>query len=163
MNQSLFLYGLIIILTGLSWFKDQKKTKKALIKAKNMLIKLAPELLSILLFVGLSLSILTPEVIATFIGDQSGVIGVFVASFVGSFAMLPSFVVFPLADTLVENGAGIVQVSAFIATLVSVGFASLPMERRIFGKEFTYLRNLSAVLMAFVFSFVVWVVLPWLS
>lgn len=162
MTQSIFLYSIIMLLTALSWFKDRQKTKKALMKAKNMLVKLAPELLAILLFVGLSLSILTPETISSLIGDQSGVVGVFIASFIGSFAMLPSFVVFPLADTLVDNGAGLVQVSAFIATLVSVGFASLPMERKIFGKEFTYMRNLSAVLMAFVFSFVIWVVLPWL-
>lgn len=162
MSQSIFLYGLIVLLTGLSWFKDRQKTKKALMKAKNMLVKLAPELLAILLFVGLSLSILTPETISSLIGDQSGILGVVIASFIGSFAMLPSFVVFPLANTLVSNGAGLVQVSAFIATLVSVGFASLPMERRIFGKEFTYMRNLSAVLMAFIFSFVIWVVLPWL-
>ncbi|GEM03603.1 hypothetical protein HMI01_05910 [Halolactibacillus miurensis] len=162
MTQSIFLYSIIMLLTALSWFKDRQKTKKALMKAKNMLVKLAPELLAILLFVGLSLSIFTPETISSLIGDQSGVVGVFIASFIGSFAMLPSFVVFPLADTLVDNGAGLVQVSAFIATLVSVGFASLPMERKIFGKEFTYMRNLSAVLMAFVFSFVIWVVLPWL-
>lgn len=162
MTQSLILYSIITLLTFLSWFKDREKTKKAVIKAKKMLIKLAPELLAILLFVGLSLAILTPDVISSFIGEQSGMVGVVLASVIGSFAMLPSFVVFPLANTLVENGAGLVQVSALIATLVSVGFASLPMERRIFGKEFTYLRNLSAVVMAFVFAFVIWVVLPWL-
>ncbi|WP_089803204.1 hypothetical protein [Halolactibacillus alkaliphilus] len=162
MMQSMILYSVIVILTSISWLNDRKKTKKAIIKAKNMLIKLAPELLAILLFVGLSLAVLTPDVISSFIGEQSGLIGVVLASIVGSFAMLPSFVVFPLASTLVENGAGLVQVSALIATLVSVGFASLPMERRIFGKEFTYLRNLSAVVMAFVFAFVIWVVLPWL-
>ena len=159
---SLILYGVMSVLLLVSWRNNKQKTIGALNKAKNMLIKLTPELLAILLFVGLSLSIMTPEFISSFIGEQSGVLGIAVATVVGSFAMLPGFVVFPLAETLTESGAGLPQVSALIASLMSVGFASLPLELKLFGKKFTYLRNLSAVLMALIFAAIVWVVQPWL-
>ncbi|SDC32655.1 hypothetical protein SAMN05421734_106154 [Pelagirhabdus alkalitolerans] len=158
MNIAFFLYSVIGVLSIISFFTDREKTKRAAKKAWNMFSKLLPELMAILLFVGLSLSILTPEFISSFIGDQSGALGVVVSTVIGSVALLPSFVVFPLGETLVQNGAGLPQVSALMAALVAVGFASLPMEIKLFGRRFAYMRNGSAVLMSVLFAMIVWVI-----
>jgi hypothetical protein len=60
-------------------------------------------------------------------------------------------VAFPTASILLDNGAGYMQVAAFISTLMMVGIVTLPIEVKYFGKRLAIFRNL----MAFFFSFIV--------
>lgn len=153
------LYTIAIILISISFIKDRNKTKDALLKSWKMFRNLIPSMLSIMLFVGLSLSILTPSFISSIIGEKSGFIGIVYSAIIGSVALIPSFVVFPLGNTLVQNGAGLPQVAALMSTLMSVGITTLPMEKKIFGRSFAYSRNASALLMSLIFSYIIWVVM----
>ena len=153
------LYSLAIILISISFVKDRNKTKDALLKSWKMFRYLIPSMLSIMLFVGLSLSILTPSFISSIIGEKSGFIGIVYSAIIGSVALIPSFVVFPLGNALVQNGAGLPQVAALMSTLMSVGITTLPMEQKIFGRSFAYSRNASALLMSLIFSYIIWVVM----
>lgn len=159
MINGIILYVIAIILMGVSFIKDRGKTKKALVKSWKMFRNILPDVLTIMLFVGLSLSILTPSFISSIIGEKSGLIGIGISTVLGSIALIPSFVVFPLGETLVQNGAGLPQVAALMATMMSVGIATLPMEQKIFGKSFAYSRNASGVLMSLLFAAIIWVVM----
>ncbi|PEZ02900.1 hypothetical protein CN326_19085 [Bacillus sp. AFS018417] len=153
------LYTIAIILISISFIKDRNKTKDALLKSWKMFRNLIPSMLSIMLFIGLSLSILTPSFISSIIGEKSGFIGIVYSAIIGSVALIPSFVVFPLGHTLIQNGAGLPQVAALMSTLMSVGITTLPMEQKIFGRSFAYSRNASALLMSLIFSYIIWVVM----
>ncbi|MDC2866579.1 hypothetical protein [Bacillus sp. BP-3] len=153
------LYTIAIILISISFVKDRNKTKDALLKSWKMFRNLIPSMLSIMLFVGLSLSILTPSFISSIIGEKSGFIGIVYSAIIGSVALIPSFIVFPLGNTLVQNGAGLPQVAVLMSTLMSVGITTLPMEQKIFGRSFAYSRNASALLMSLIFSYIIWVVM----
>ncbi|MFD3446606.1 hypothetical protein ACFDTO_18580 [Microbacteriaceae bacterium 4G12] len=159
MINGVILYAIAIILISISFIKDRNKTKDALLKSWKMFRNIIPDMLSIMLFVGLSLSILTPSLISSIIGEKSGLIGIVYSTIIGSVALLPSFVVFPLGHTLVQNGAGLPQVAALMSTLMSVGITTLPMEQKIFGRSFAYSRNISAVVMSLIFSYIIWVVM----
>lgn len=158
MISGIVLYFLAILLLSISFIKDRGKTASAVKKAGMIFKNLLPEILAIMLFVGLSLAIMTPEIISGMIGAESGIIGVTLATIIGSIAMIPSFVVFPLGSTLLESGAGYPQVAAFVATMMSVGIASLPMERKVFGTEFAIKRNLYALFYTLLFTALIWVV-----
>lgn len=153
------LYVMAIILLSISLIKDRNKTRDALLKSWKSFRNIIPDMLSIMLFVGLSLSILTPSLISSIIGEKSGLIGIVYSALIGSIALVPSFVVFPLGHTLVQNGAGLPQVAVLMSTLMSVGITTLPMEQKIFGRSFAYSRNASAVLMSLIFSYIIWVVM----
>ena len=153
------LYGIAIILISVSFIKDRNKTKDALLKSWKSFRNIIPDMLSIMLFVGLSLSILTPSLISSIIGEKSGLIGIIYSTLIGSIALVPSFVVFPLGHTLVQNGAGLPQVAVLMSTLMSVGITTLPMEQKLFGRSFAYSRNASAVLMSLIFSYIIWLVM----
>ncbi|CAH2717671.1 hypothetical protein BACCIP111895_04898 [Neobacillus rhizosphaerae] len=153
------LYAIAIILTSISFIKDRNKTKEALLKSWKSFRNIIPDMLSIMLFVGLSLSILTPSLISSIIGEKSGLIGIVYSTLIGSIALVPSFVVFPLGHTLVQNGAGLPQVAVLMSTLMSVGITTLPMEQKIFGRSFAYSRNASALLMSLLFSYIIWLVM----
>ena len=153
------LYAMAIILLGISFINDRNKTRDALLKSWKSFRNIIPDMLSIMLFVGLSLSILTPSLISSIIGEKSGLMGIVYSALIGSIALVPSFVVFPLGHTLVQNGAGLPQVAVLMSTLMSVGITTLPMEQKIFGRSFAYSRNASALLMSLIFSYIIWVVM----
>lgn len=148
---SYIFYGLTIILLSLSFIKDKKKTKMSLKKAWKAFENIMPEFLVVILLVGVMLAILNPETISKVIGAESGWFGVVLASFIGSITLIPGFVAFPTAAVLLENGAGYMQIAAFISTLMMVGIVTLPVEIKYFGKRISILRNL----LAFIFSFIV--------
>ena len=145
------LYGLTAVLLLLSFLKNKQKTRMSLIKAWKAFENILPQFLSILLIIGIMLAILSPEVIASLIGKQSGLLGMIIAAAIGSITLIPGFVAFPLASALLKSGAGFMQIAVFISTLMMVGIVTIPVETKYFGKKATLLRNA----LAFVFSFIV--------
>jgi len=148
---SYIFYGLAIVLLLLSFIKDKKKTKMALKKAWKAFENILPEFLVVILLVGFLLAILNSETISKIIGAESGWFGVILAGIIGSITLIPGFVAFPTAAILLENGAGYMQIAAFISTLMMVGIVTIPVEIKYFGKKISILRNV----LAFFFSFLV--------
>lgn len=148
---SVIFYSLASVLLLLSFLKDRKKTKMALKKAWKAFENILPEFLVVILMVGFMLSVLNADTISGIIGAESGWFGIILASIIGSITLIPGFVAFPTAALLLENGAGYMQIAAFVSTLMMVGVVTMPVEIKYFGKKATLLRNTAA----FVFSFIV--------
>ncbi len=153
------LYALAILGLAVSFFKDRKKTKMALVKAWKALENILPQLLIILLIIGFAFAVLSPETIQKLIGSSSGVWGVLAAALLGSVTLVPGFVAFPLAAALLKSGAGYMQIAAFVSTLMMVGVITLPMEFKTFGRRAAIIRNVSALGFSLVAAVVIGVVL----
>jgi uncharacterized membrane protein YraQ (UPF0718 family) len=71
---------------------------------------------------------------------------------VGSVALMPGFVAYPLAGLLRQSGASTPVLAAFVTSLMMVGVLTLPLEARFFGWRVSLLRNalafIGAVLVA---------------
>jgi uncharacterized membrane protein YraQ (UPF0718 family) len=152
---SYIFYGLAIVLLILSFVKDKKKTKMALKKAWKAFENILPEFLVVILLVGFLLAILNPETISKIIGAESRWFGVILAGIIGSVTLIPGFVAFPTAAILLKNGAGYMQIAAFVSTLMMVGIVTLPVEIKYFGKKISIMRNI----LAFFFSFIVAIII----
>lgn len=148
---SLILYVVAAVGLLFSFAKDKTKTKQAMAKAWKSFINLLPDFAGILALVGLALTVLSPDAISQVVGAQSGVVGMVLASIVGAITLIPGFIAFPLAYSLLQRGAGIMQVGVFVSTLMMVGFVTIPLERKHFGRKATYLRNGAS----FIYSFLV--------
>lgn len=150
------LYTAVIVLYGLSFMKDKRKTRKALKISIGSIKKLMPSIIAMLLFIGISLSLLDQNTISKLIGESSGFFGVIASLIVGSVAFMPGFVAFPLAKSLLGSGAGYTQIAAFVSSLMAVGVVSLGLEMKYFGKKTVILRNIAALLASIVFTILVW-------
>ena len=148
---SVGLYIATAVLLVVSFAANRKKTVSALRKAWKSFERILPELMAIMLFVGLLIALLDPETISSLLGESSGLSGLLIASIVGSITLIPGFVAFPTAAMLLNSGAGITQIALFISTLMMVGVVTFPVERKYFGTRLTLTRNS----MAFAFSFLV--------
>lgn len=153
------LYSVTAVLLGVSFLKDKRKTVLSLKKAWQMFTHVLPQFISILFLVGLLLAVVTPETIQRVIGVESGFAGMLTAGLLGAVALVPVLAAFPVAAELLQNGAGITQITVFISTLTMVGFVTLPMEIKYLGKKAAVLRNVLAFLFAFATAFIMGVVL----
>ncbi|MPM08330.1 hypothetical protein SDC9_54642 [bioreactor metagenome] len=151
MPVTIVLYAAALSALTISVLKSREKTLLALKKAWKSFENILPQFLSVIMLIGIMLSVLTPEQISDVLGSNSGWFGVMLAAGIGSITLIPAFIAFPLAASLLKNGAGYAQIAAFVSTLMMVGIVTLPVEIRYFGKKAAIVRNLSA----FVFSLIV--------
>ena len=141
-NNTVIMINVFAILgIGFSFYKNRMKSLKALKVALKGTINMIPAIGIILVLVGLLMGFFKPELISRLLGNQSGFIGIALASVAGAILMIPSLVAFPLTASLVESGASIPVAAAFITTLTMIGFVTLPIEIKEMGKRLTFLRN----------------------
>ncbi len=152
---TVILYGVAAAAAAASFAADRKRTMQALRKSKAAILNILPEFAVVLGLVGIMLTFLSPDVIRRFIGTESGVLGLLAASIIGSVTLIPGFVAFPLAASLLARGAGPTQIALFVSTLMMVGIVTYPLERRYFGRREALLRNGIAYVYSFIVAFVV--------
>lgn len=159
--QNIILYGLTIVLLLVSFVKSKKKTKKALLKGWRSFYNILPSLLGMIAIVAIIIAFLNPERISAIIGESSGMWGVLLAAVIGSITLMPGFIAFPTALILLQNGAGYMQLGAFISALMMVGLMTMPIEKTYFGSKLTYIRNGLAFIFTLIVAFVIGKVMLW--
>lgn len=144
------LNALAAALVLVSLLKDRRKTVIALKKAWKSFDNILPVFLSIIVLLGIMLSLLSPQVISKLIGRESGYLGITIAAVLGSVTLIPGVVTFPLAAALLKSGAGFTEVVVFISTSMMVGVVTLPVEIKYFRNKAAIIRNALALIFSFV-------------
>jgi len=144
---------------ALSFFKNRGKTVSSLRVSLKFLRSMALPTFLIIWTIGFLLALLPPEVISRTIGREAGFMGVVLAAVVGSIVLIQAFIAFPLAGSLLREGANISAIAAFVTTLVMVGIVTSPLEAKCFGKKFTFWRNFLSFLFALIIALIMGVVL----
>lgn len=142
MNLSMILL-ITASISALAWsfYADRAKTVRSISMAKRLFLQTAGQIGAILALIGLVLALIPEEYIRTLLGGSSSVVSTLYGALIGTVTILPAFVAFPLAASLIDRGAHLVAVAAFVTTLTMVGFATLPLEIEHFGRRFALVRN----------------------
>ncbi len=151
--------SLVAVLLLASLARDRKKTASALRVAWNAIKRMGPSVLAIILVIGMIVGFVPPRWIASTIGSERGLLGLLAAAALGSVLFLPALVAFPLARSLLDMGAGVMSMAAFISTLTMIGFVFLPLEVRELDRRFALLRNGLSLVVAVLVSLVIGLVL----
>ena len=152
---TIIIYSIAVVSLIASLIKSREKTKAGLKKAWRAFENIHPQLLLVLFLVSVILAFLNTDIISKIIGKDSGALGVILAALIGAIALVPPFIAFPTASLLLDSGAGIMQIAAFISTLMMVGVASIPIEITYFGKKMAIGRNILAFILAFIVAILV--------
>jgi len=159
-----YLTVIVINFIALAWLiysviKNKKKTGESLKAALKVFIKTLPMIIIIIIFIGFLLGFLPPDMISRVVGEQAGILGVFVTAVLGSVLFIPALISFPLAASLLDGGASVMSVAAFITTLTMVGVVTLPLEIKEMGKKMTILRNVFSFVFAIIIAIIMGVIL----
>lgn len=151
MNEKLLIllaFGALL----LSYLKNKKRTKDTVSQAFGMGKGMILEIVSILALLGLIMAWLPPEVIQKVLGSGNSILSAINGALIGTITLIPAFIAFPLAKDLLNSGANLSAIAAFITTLTMVGVVTLPLEIRYFGKKFSYVRNGLSFILALVIA-----------
>ena len=145
-----FIVLITVTLLALGWSfrKSKDKTVQGLKIAKGRFFEMAPEIIGILFLIGLFFSIFPHEAIKDVLGGPEPTLSILYGAAIGTVTIIPAFVAFPLSASLLNMGAHLTAVAAFITTLTMVGFLTAPIEIEYFGKKFTLIRNLASFIAA---------------
>ncbi len=129
---------------------EKEKIKKALLGATKSFQKALPILLGVILLISLVSTIIPIEQLSS-IFNKNIYSNTFIAAILGSiFAGTPinSYI---LGGEFLSLGIGLVAVTAFLISWVTVGIIQLPAEILMLGKKFAITRNI----LSFIFSIII--------
>lgn len=139
---TIVLWVITIIGFIVSVIKNKKKTFNSIKMSSGLMKSMVGEIIGILFLIGLILTFIPPDKIKQYLGGANIIISTVISAFAGSITLIPAFVAFPLVGSLVNAGANIVPIVAFLTTLTMVGFVTFPLEKKEFGIKFALIRNL---------------------
>lgn len=154
----MIFYIVTAALLTISFFADKKKTLKSLKIAWKKFSGIAPGFAVMLILVSISLYLLPHEVIKEYLGEEDLLSGMGLSLLVGSIALMPGFIVFPLCGILRAQGVPYMVLSAFTTTLMMVGIVTLPIEKEYFGLKTALIRNGIGLLTALIVAIITGIV-----
>ena len=155
----IIINGIAVIGLLIAFIKNKEKAIESLKMALKSFVKMLPMVFIIIIAIGLLLGFVPPEQISRFVGEQSGVGGILLVGVVGALMHIPALLSFPLAASILENGASVTAVAAFITTLTMIGMITLPLEIKILGKKMALLRNGISFVIAILIAFIMGIIL----
>jgi uncharacterized membrane protein YraQ (UPF0718 family) len=147
---SIITFGCI----GLSLLFDFRKTMKGIKKGLTMFLNLLPLLLLMLALISVVLFLIPNETLIRYMGKGSGIEGWAIAALLGSVALIPGFIAYPLCGILIKSGVAYTTIAVFITTLTMVGIVTLPLEAKFFGWKTSIIRNTLSFIAALLIGFI---------
>ena len=119
---------------------------RALRSAWRRFVELTPRMALAMLLAGFVGKLIPGEAVAGSIGPESGFWGVMIASIVGGFVPSGPILAFPVVVVLLQSGAGLPQVVAFITAWSLLAFHRMVIyELPIMGWAFSWKRIVSSL------------------
>jgi len=153
MNWVLWICTVIALLISL--IRSREKTLAAVKIAAKRMWNISPLFLLVMALFAISITIIPQSFISKTIGSDSGPGGLVMAIVIGSVAMMPGFIAFPLCGALLSQGVPYYVLAGFTLALMNVGFVTLPMQIQYLGFKIVIFRNLIGLLAAILVAVVV--------
>ncbi|GJQ62153.1 MAG: hypothetical protein SCALA702_12060 [Melioribacteraceae bacterium] len=147
---TIFLWAFTAGLLSISLIKDFRKTKQALKIATKKFSSVFLIFILVLAGFALLITFVPPELIREYLGTESGMKGVMVATGLGSISVMPGFAAFPLCAALRMEGIPYYIIAAFSITLMNVGIVTFPLEKKFLGLKVALLRNGLALIVSLI-------------
>jgi len=147
-----YLYIIAGLAVLISFVVNREKTLRAVKIAIKRFVSILPAFLIMLILVSIVLFLVPDIVISNYLGANNKLVGVLLASFLGSITLMPGFIAFPLCVILLNKGVPYMVLSAFVTTLMMVGVLTYPIEKEYFGVKVTIIRNVLSLFIALVIA-----------
>jgi uncharacterized membrane protein YraQ (UPF0718 family) len=131
---------LAIVLLAVGYSKGEGQHVQGLRSGVKMIVEILPLLMFAFIVAGMVQILLPQELLSRWIGEESGLKGIFIGTVAGGLTPGGPYVSLPLVAGLLKAGAGIGTVVAFLTAWSLWAVARLPMELGILGWKFTFVR-----------------------
>jgi uncharacterized membrane protein YraQ (UPF0718 family) len=131
--------------------------------AWGMTWQIIPLLIFAFIVAGLVQVLIPKEMIAKWIGEESGLRGILFGTLAGAFTPGGPYVSLPVAAGLLKAGAGIGTMVAFVTAWSLLSVARIPLEVGIMGWRFTLIHLLSVIIFPPVAGLIANLIVKWIK
>lgn len=132
--------ALAIALLLAAYFRHQGELYTGMKSSYDMTINVLPLLIFAFIVAGMAQALIPSEMLVRWVGEQSGMKGLFIGTLAGGFIPGGPYVSLPIAAGLLKGGAGVGTMIAFLTSWSLWGVSRLPLEFPIMGPKFTLAR-----------------------
>ena len=140
LTSTIILGVLAVVLLFIGYYRGEGQHILGVKAGFTMLVEILPMLLFAFIVAGMVQVLLPHEVIARWVGVESGFRGILIGSVAGGLTPGGPFVSLPLAAGLLRSGAGAGTMVAYLTAWSLWAVNRLPMEVGILGWRFTLIR-----------------------
>lgn len=142
---AIVMWIVVLVLGNLAWRRDGDEIRRALKIATGYFRTLLPRMVMALLMAGFVAELIPEELIGTWIGGESGIQGILIASGAGIFVPAGALVIMPIAVALLKVGVGLPQLVAFVSSwAIFAVHRMVTYEAPMMGGRFIALRLLAS-------------------
>jgi uncharacterized protein len=137
---------LAIVLLYVGYQRGEGEHIAGLKNAFDMTLQILPLLIFAFIVAGMVQVMIPKEMLAKWVGTESGMRGIFVGAIAGGLAPGGPYVSLPIVAGLLKSGASVGTMVAFLTGWSIWAVGRLPMEIGILGWKFTLIRVLSTLI-----------------
>ncbi|MBA7653146.1 hypothetical protein ES703_60989 [subsurface metagenome] len=137
---TIIMGAIAIALILIGYFRGQGQHITGLKAALSMTIEILPLLIFAFIVAGMMQTLIPNEIISKWIGEGSGLRGIFIGTVAGGIMPGGPYVSLPVAGGFLRTGASIGTIVAFLTGWSLWAIARLPMDIGILGWKFTLVR-----------------------
>jgi len=137
---TIIMGAIAIALILIGYFRGQGQQITGLKAALSMTIEILPLLIFAFIVAGMMQTLIPNEIISKWIGEGSGLRGIFIGTVAGGIMPGGPYVSLPVAGGFLRTGASIGTMVAFLTGWSLWAIARLPMDIGILGWKFTFVR-----------------------
>lgn len=137
---TIIMGAIAIALILIGYFRGQGQHITGLKAALSMTIEILPLLIFAFIVAGMMQTLIPNEIISKWIGEGSGLRGIFIGTVAGGIMPGGPYVSLPVAGGFLRTGASIGTMVAFLTGWSLWAIARLPMDIGILGWKFTFVR-----------------------
>ncbi len=131
----------------------ERSLKKSMSKAAKSLWKAFPMILGTILLISL-ISIIIPKSFYTSVFSKNVFLDSLIGGLIGSISAGTPITSYIFGGELLNQGVSLVAVTAFLVAWVTVGIIQIPAESTLLGKRFTFIRNITAFILAIIVAII---------
>jgi uncharacterized membrane protein YraQ (UPF0718 family) len=132
--------AIVLVLVG--YYRGEAEHLSGLGTAGRMMIQIVPLLVFAFVVAGMVQELIPREALSRWVGGESGMRGILIGTVAGGLAPGGPYVSLPIAAGLLQSGAGIGTMVAFITGWSLWAVGRIPMEIGVLGVRFTAIRIL---------------------
>ena len=132
---------------------EKNSFKQSAQKAAKSLWMALPMILGTILLISL-ISSIVPKSFYILVFSKNSFIDSFIGGLIGSISAGNPITSYIFGGEMLTQGVGLIAVTAFIVSWVTVGLIQLPAESTILGKKFAILRNITAFILSIVVAII---------
>jgi uncharacterized membrane protein YraQ (UPF0718 family) len=144
---TIILGVLAMVLLIIGYYRGEGQHIQGVKSGFNMLVEIVPLLVFAFIVAGMVQVLLSQEMVARWVGTESGIRGILVGSVAGGLTPGGPFVSLPLAAGLLRSGASAGTMVAYLTAWSLWAVNRLPMEVGILGWRFTMIRLVSTLVL----------------